>query len=86
MVAPSRFESFRSPASKGRCTPRFSALLAEVHLCLAGHVVEEDGRTRLQIDPESELVLEFDQAAELAEVLGVFLAAECGKHPREIAL
>ena len=31
-------------------------------------------------------MLEFDQAAELAELLGVLVAAEGGEHPREVAL
>jgi hypothetical protein len=31
-------------------------------------------------------VLEFDQAAELMELLRVLFAAEGGEHPREVAL
>lgn len=59
----------------------------EVHLCLAVHVVEEgECRTRLEIDPEPDLVLEFNEAAELAQLLDVLVAAERGEHPGEVAL
>ena len=36
--------------------------------------------------PQPELVLELDEAAELAELLDVLVAAERGEHAREIAL
>lgn len=65
----------------------FRSSTSEVHLCAAGHVVEEGGPGRgLQIDPQTELVLELDEAADLTELLDVLLATEGGEHAREVAL
>jgi hypothetical protein len=40
---------------------------------------------RLEIDPEAEFVLEFDEAAELVELLCLLFATEGGEHPGKIA-
>ncbi len=68
-------KSFRSPVSDVRyvaelSTSRRSASVSRPSCC------RRRRRRTLEVDPEPELVLEFDKAAELTELLGVLFAAE----------
>lgn len=79
----------RVPSAASRGEGRVAAA-PEQHvakgICVSpGLVIAEGDRASSEIDPQPELVLELDQAAELAELLDVLLAAECGEHSREVA-
>ena len=45
-------------------------------ICVSPVMLSKKAPTELEVDPEPELVLEFDKAAELTELLGVLFAAE----------
>jgi hypothetical protein len=85
-VAGRGFESFRSRVFGGTVNLAVEHFSQKCICVSPAMLSKEASRTRLEIDPEAELALEFDQAAELAKLLGVLFTAECREHPREIAL
>ena len=75
MVAPSCFESFRSPVVMAGVRLGFQHF-SQKCICVSPVMLSKKAnQTWLDIDPEAERVLEFDQAAELAQPLRVFVAA-----------
>src|SRR5690349_11243098 len=79
------FESFRSRVLPNRRTWRFSHFSQKCICVSLAMLSKEASQSRLEIGPEPELVLEFNQPAQLAELLGVFVSAEGGEHPCEVA-
>jgi DNA-binding NarL/FixJ family response regulator len=76
--ARSRWEASASYLSERREVPAPIPLLSPIMLS------KETSRARARDRSKSELVLEFDQAAELAKLLDVLVATESGEHPREV--
>ena len=75
-IATQRLDSFLPPGF----TSVWRALFKHFsHKCICVPPVmlsKKASRTRLEIDPEPDLMLEFDEAAELLELLRVLVAAE----------
>ena len=69
MVAPSCFESFRSPVVMAGVRLGFQHF-SQKCICVSPVMLSKKAnQTWLDIDPEAERVLEFDQAAELVQLL-----------------
>jgi hypothetical protein len=85
-VAAPRLESFRSPVIWSAVRALWKHF-SQKCICVSPVMLsKKTNRARLEIDPESDFVLEFDEAAELVELLRVLVTAERGEHPREVAL
>jgi hypothetical protein len=78
------FESFRSRVRRTTVGAAFQHF-SQKCICVSPVMLPaKASRTTLKIDPEAELVLEFDQATELAELFHVRFASEGGEHPCEV--